>query len=162
MISTMWYESCDMDHMIWTISHWLYETRLFHAGWDHGPCDMVSTQCSWSCSHKLWSLKSSPYPSHFIFEINVGERRIRHRKTLNFEWPHLQSIMEDHLIQIRRRSLSEVPPSRNRLLPTLISKIKWLVSELPLICDYLSNYVHFENKLFSDEDSTIYHLFHQT
>ena len=31
-----------------------------------------------------------------------------------------------------------------------------------LICDYLSNYVHFKNKLFFDEDSTIYHLFHQT
>ena len=28
--------------------------------------------------------KGSPDKSHFIFEINVGKRRIRHRTTLNF------------------------------------------------------------------------------
>jgi len=41
-------------------------------------------------------LKDSPDPSYFIFEINVGQTRIRP-------------------------------------FPTLISKIKWLESELPLI-----------------------------
>ena len=29
--------------------------------------------------------KGSSYPSHFIFEINVGKSRIRHRTTLNLE-----------------------------------------------------------------------------
>ena len=29
-------------------------------------------------------IKGSPGPSHYIFEINVGKSRIRHRTTLNF------------------------------------------------------------------------------
>ena len=29
-------------------------------------------------------VKGSPGPSHFIFEINVGEGQIRHKTTLNF------------------------------------------------------------------------------
>ena len=32
---------------------------------------------------QLLSFKGGPYSSHFIFEINVGKRRIRHRTTLN-------------------------------------------------------------------------------
>ena len=31
----------------------------------------------------LWLIKGSSDPSHFIFEINVGKSRIRHRTTLN-------------------------------------------------------------------------------
>ena len=30
------------------------------------------------------SFKGSSYPSHFMFEINVGKSRIRQRKTLNY------------------------------------------------------------------------------
>ena len=32
----------------------------------------------------LENVKGSSDPSHFIFEINVGKSRIRHRTTLNF------------------------------------------------------------------------------
>ena len=35
-----------------------------------------------ACPGKTFeSVKGSPCPSYFIFEINVGKRRIRHRKT---------------------------------------------------------------------------------
>ena len=34
--------------------------------------------------NKILSLfKGGPVPSHFIFEINVGKKRIRHKTTLN-------------------------------------------------------------------------------
>jgi len=33
----------------------------------------------------LKSFKGSSDPSHFIFEINVGKGRIRHRTTLNLK-----------------------------------------------------------------------------
>ena len=52
-------------------------------------------------------LKDSPDPSHLIFEIDVGKRRIR----------------QDN---------DRVVPCRIRFFPTLISKGKWLGSELPL------------------------------
>ena len=70
--------------------------------------------------------KGSPDPSHYIFEINVGKMRIRHRTTLNL---NLQTILS------RSKKLSfnfRVVACRIRLFPTLISKIKWLWYELPL------------------------------
>ena len=36
-------------------------------------------------SGNLSVLKGSSDPSHFIFEINVGKRRIRHKTTLNLK-----------------------------------------------------------------------------
>ena len=39
---------------------------------------IYSTQCKYS-----HSIKGSSDPGHFIFEINVGKRRIRHKTTLN-------------------------------------------------------------------------------
>ena len=35
--------------------------------------------------HCLIKFKGSPGPNHFMFQINVGKRRIRYRTTLNFE-----------------------------------------------------------------------------
>ena len=60
-------------------------------------------------------IKGSSDPSHFIFEINVGKSRIRHTTTLKLN-----------------------NECRIRLVPTLISKIKWLVPELPLMCQFWS------------------------
>ena len=34
----------------------------------------------------LRNFKGSPDPSHFIFEIDVGKKRIRHRTTLNLDY----------------------------------------------------------------------------
>ena len=74
-------------------------------------------------------IKDSPDQSHFIFEINVGKKRIRHRTTLNFEWSHVQSV----LIRSWNSSFNfRLIVSRIRLFPTLVSKIKWSGSELPL------------------------------
>ena len=39
--------------------------------------------------------KDSPDPSHFIFEINVGKRRIRHRATLNLNNEFLNTVKID-------------------------------------------------------------------
>ena len=71
-------------------------------------------------------IKGSSDPSQFIFEINVGKSRIRHRTTLNL---NIQSI----LTRSRNSSFRfRVVLWRIRLFPTLILKIKWFGSELPL------------------------------
>ena len=44
---------------------------------------LVSVKCYSECVMKQNYLKDSSYPSHFMFEINVGKCRIRHRTTLN-------------------------------------------------------------------------------
>ena len=62
--------------------------------------------------------KGSSDQNHFIFELNVGKSRIRHRTTMNYE-------LLDRL-KIR------VVLCRIRLFPTFNSKIKWFGSELPL------------------------------
>ena len=41
------------------------------------------------------SFKGSPDPSHFIFEIDVGERRIRHRTTLKLNDEFQGSLKTD-------------------------------------------------------------------
>ena len=76
--------------------------------------------------HTTLLSKGSPDPSDFLFEINVGKRRIRHKTTLNLNF---QSVLS------RSRNLSfnfRIVACRIRLLPTIISKTKWLGSELPL------------------------------
>ena len=69
--------------------------------------------------------KGSPDQSHFIFEINVGKSRIRHITTLNLN--DISSIdfasIQKFIILFQSRCLSDPTP-------TLISKIKWLWSEL--------------------------------
>ena len=35
---------------------------------------------------RLYGIKGSPYPSHFVNEINVGKRRIRDRTTLKLNF----------------------------------------------------------------------------
>ena len=60
--------------------------------------------------------------------MNVGKSRIRHRTTL--EWHYFLLILS----RSRNSSLNwRVGLCWARLFPTLYSKIKWLVSELPLI-----------------------------
>ena len=51
--------------------------------------------------------KGSPHRIHFIFEINVGKRRIRHRTTLQLNfWINPKSI-EDVVISIQSRPMSD-------------------------------------------------------
>ena len=52
-------------------------------------------------------VKGSSDPNHFIFEINIGKSRIRHRMIPNFEWCHFQSISKANFSQIESRSKSE-------------------------------------------------------
>ena len=68
------------------------------------------------------SFKGSSDPN-FIFEINFGKRRIRHRTTLN---------LNDAIFNRIEYLNFGVVLCRIRLFPTLISKIKWFRSELPL------------------------------
>jgi len=57
--------------------------------------------------------KGSSDPSHFIFEINVGKRRIRHRTTLEFNFQIDSKSIEDAVIQIQSRSMSDPTLSDN-------------------------------------------------
>ena len=54
---------------------------------------ILSTRCKWVgwYDHGAMNVKGSSDPSHFIFEIYVGKRRIRHRTTLNL---NLQSSID--------------------------------------------------------------------
>ena len=72
-------------------------------------------------------IKDSSDPSHFIFEINVGNRRIRHRTILKLNFSSDSNWQKIKSFKFR------VVQCRIRLFPALISKIKWLSSELPLI-----------------------------
>ena len=74
-------------------------------------------------------VKDSSDPSHFIFEINVGKRRIRHVATYN------DSAISRWISRSTKIGWSfkfRVVICRIRLFPTLISKIKWFGSGLPL------------------------------
>jgi len=57
--------------------------------------------------------KGSSDPSYFIFEINVGKRRIRHTKTLKLknEFLNRQKSIEDDVVEIQSRSMSDPPLS---------------------------------------------------
>ena len=97
-------------------------------------------------------IKGSPDPSHFMFEINVGILdRIRYRTAPNFEWRRFNRFWKLTSFKLR------VVLSRNRLFPKLISKIKWLVYELPLrvslkLDEFSSNTVWFMvRKTYSSE-----------
>ena len=74
----------------------------------------------------LLKFKASPDPSHFIFEINVGKRPIRHTTTLKLNDEFLDPLNIDWRFKFR------VVLCWIHLFPTLISKIKWLESGLPL------------------------------
>ena len=51
--------------------------------------------------------KDSPDPSHLIFEINVGKRRIRHITTLNLNYLIFGRFWVDVEIQFQSRSMSD-------------------------------------------------------
>ena len=54
-------------------------------------------------------VKGSSDPSHFIFEINVGKRRIRYRTTLKSEDEFLDRLKIDrrNVIRIQSRYMSD-------------------------------------------------------
>ena len=56
-------------------------------------------------SHAIF--KGSADPSHFIFEINVGMNRIRHRMTLKLNFQIDSKLIGDGVIQIQSRSMSD-------------------------------------------------------
>ena len=65
-------------------------------------------------------IKGSSDPTHFIFEINVGKRRIRPGTTLNLNLQSNFNVLKKSSFNFR------VVVCRIRFFPTLISKIKWL------------------------------------
>ena len=52
-------------------------------------------------------LKGSSDQSHFIFENNVGKKRIRHRTTLNLNDPTPNRFWVDLEIEFQSRSMSD-------------------------------------------------------
>ena len=62
---------------------------------------------------QCFSLKGSSDPSHFIFEINVGNRRIRHGTTLNLNDIIFHWFWVDLEIQFQSRSMSDPPLFRH-------------------------------------------------
>ena len=95
-------------------------------------------------AHQL--LKGSSDPSHFILETNVGKCRIRHTTTLQ-----LNDEFQDRL-KIYWKFKFKIVLFRIRLFPTLILKIKWLGSELPLT--HALDYSEIMSDLF------VFRLFH--
>ena len=75
---------------------------------------------------QMFQFKGSSDPSHFSFEINVGKSRNRQRTTLNLNAQSIFSRSRNSSFNFR------VVLCRFRLFPTLISKIIWLGSGLPL------------------------------
>ena len=69
--------------------------------------------------------KGRPDLSYFIFEINVGKKRIGHKTTPNFIIQSILNRSKNSLFNFR------VVLCRIRLFPISITK-KWLVFELPL------------------------------
>ena len=115
------------------------------------------TRDSWTRTSFVFQVSSDP--SHFIFEINVGKSLIRHRTTLNFKALKIKGssdpnhfifeindgksrIWDTTTLKLNDKFLDRlkidwtfkfrVVLCRFRLFPTLISKRKWLGSELPL------------------------------
>ena len=91
---------------------------------------------------KYWTFKGSSYPSHLIFEINVGKRRIGHRTTPKFKidskWIK-ESSMKMASFEF------EVVLYRIRLFPTLISKINWPELPLRIFWTRLTRFLWLEN-----------------
>ena len=67
-------------------------------------------------------LEGSPDRSHFIFEIYVGKRRIRHRTTLKMNFWIDSKSFEDDLIYIQSRYMSD--PSFSDI--DLKNKVTWV------------------------------------
>ena len=78
------------------------------------------------------SIKGSSYPIDVIFEFDVGKSRIRYTTPLKLNDEFLDRLKIDWKFKFR------VVLCRIRLFPTLVSKIKWLGSELPLILTSLT------------------------
>ena len=55
--------------------------------------------------------KGSVGSSHFIFEINVGKKRIRHRTTLKLNFQIDPKSTEDQVLKIQSRAKSDPPLS---------------------------------------------------
>ena len=100
-----------MSHFLWVIS-------MIHSKLEEHTCNLRDF------------FKGSPDRSHFIFEINVGKSRIRQRTTLNLYDAIFNQFWADLEFNFG------VVLCRIRFFPTLISKIKWLGSELPLIRNF--------------------------
>ena len=64
--------------------------------------------------HDPSRLKSIPDLNHFIFEINVGKSRIRHKTTRNLNFQIYEKSIEDDTLKFSDVSC------RIRLFPTLI------------------------------------------
>ena len=87
---------CSQDSLTvkfrWNQFWWTLCQRL----WNHLNIYQTSSMTHLNVLFVAWrvnrfqgpSFKGSSDPSNFIFEINVGKSRIRHRKTLNFELRH--------------------------------------------------------------------------
>ena len=112
-----------------TRSFWLYVCSFMHQTYE--KCKTIRSKRQNFPSSKFFNeefrnFKGSSDPNHFIFEINVGNSRIRHKTTLNLNDAFLDRLKIDCRFKFR------VVLCRIRLFPTLISKIKWLRSGLPL------------------------------
>ena len=56
---------------------------------------------------RLCQFKGSSYLSHFIFKMNLGKVRIRHKTTLKLNDEFLHRLKIDLKIQIQSRSMSD-------------------------------------------------------
>ena len=94
-------------------------------------CDGVS--CSWD-----EDFKGSPDSSHFIFEINVGKGRIRHRTTPNLNNVVFNWFLVDLEIKFQGRSTSD--PTFSDI--DFRNKMVWVRSTLNKNRNFQENHIY--------------------
>ena len=76
--------SCEICHKTFTRK---YSLSRHYKEVHQGESRSSKFQCKFQKdNNEKIIFKGSPYSSHFIFEIKLGKRRIRHRTTLDFIW----------------------------------------------------------------------------
>ena len=138
-VSRVTFSSCKLFFFIRKKNGTEYGIRSWAFYLDSGEGSEIIPQCvRWSnrSTHRILKFivskfKGSSDPSHFIFETNVGKRRIRHRTTMNLNDVFFKQVFVDLEKRRSRNTVNfRVVVCRIRLFPTLI--LKWLGSILPL------------------------------
>ena len=111
------------------------------------PQEITSFAFSWK------TFKGSPLGSHYLFEINLGKKRMRHRTTLKLNFQIDSKLIEDDIIEIQSRFMSDPPLSDNDFknkiaCSRLPSSCKGLAG-LPILINYVRTIIklHYEQKI---------------
>ena len=109
-----------------------------------------------TCYYRKYTwLKGSPDPSHCTVQINIEKGR----SSIERLWNGISRSTKKRLNMASFKF--RVVLRRIRLFPTLISKIKWLGSELPLKLNNCRHEMLNKSRCHSDDVSSILMIIHQ-